>query len=163
VRKTLAILLAAGALGWLALSWASPPRGPAQPIAFSHKIHAGESQVGCLGCHVWAERSPIAGIPSMERCRGCHKFVGKDKPGVIALNKAIEEGKPIEWVRVYRVPDHVFFTHQRHVAAKLRCQECHGPVETMEVVRQEAPLTMGWCVDCHRLRSASTDCWTCHK
>ncbi|HEY3451783.1 MAG TPA: cytochrome c3 family protein [Myxococcales bacterium] len=165
MKKALAVALAAaGALALvLAVAWASPAAAPAQPVPYSHKVHAGDYQIGCLACHVQAERSPVAGIPSMQRCAGCHKFAGKDKPAVQAVMKAVEDEKPLEWVRVYRLPDHVYFTHERHVAAKLACQECHGPVQAMEAVRQEAPLTMGWCLGCHEKKQASRDCWTCHK
>lgn len=99
----------------------------------------------------------------MARCFGCHKFVSRDKPEVQKVVQTYQEGKVLEWIRVYRVPDHVFFTHERHVAAGLRCQICHGEVQEMDVVRQASPLTMGWCVDCHRQRRAPTDCLICHK
>jgi hypothetical protein len=154
-----------------------PPPPPAQPIPFNHRIHAGEAGIGCTACHSYAEQSTIAGIPSMARCQGCHKFVKQDpeRPEVTkeikVLLDRLKDGKPIEWVRVYRVPDHVFFTHQRHVAAGLRCQECHGEVEKMDVMRRVSSLTMGWCLECHRRKQAEkpverarlTDCVTCHK
>ncbi len=139
------------------------PQPPSQPVPFSHRIHAGVNAIGCEMCHAYAEHSPVAGIPSMARCYGCHKFVGRDKAEVQLVVKTYQDGKVLEWNRVYRVPDHVFFTHERHVAAGLRCQTCHGEVEKMDVVRQVSPLTMGWCVDCHRQRGAPTDCVTCHK
>ncbi len=156
--------------------WRSPP-APEQPIRFSHKVHAGDNHIGCTSCHVYAERSPVAGIPSMARCQGCHKFVKEDEqnPAIAAeikpLLQKLEDGTAVEWVRVHRLPDHVFFTHQRHVRAAVRCQECHGEVEKMEAVRQVSPLTMGWCLECHLRkqaekpveRAALTDCWTCHK
>ena len=163
MRKALAIILPAVLTGLLAVAWTRPAAAPRQPVAFSHKIHAGDNRIGCLACHVYASRSTVAGVPSMERCRGCHKFVSKDKPEVQKVLAAVEAGQPIEWVRVHRLPDHVYFTHQRHVAAKVRCQECHGPVETMEAVAQVSPLTMGWCLDCHSKRQAARDCQTCHK
>ncbi len=170
---------AVGALGGaLALfgAWRSPAP-PEQPIRFSHKVHAGDNLIGCTACHGYAERGPVAGIPSMARCQGCHKFVKADEhdPAVTAEIKALlqklEEGTAIEWVRVHRVPDHVYFTHQRHVLAGVRCQECHGEVERMETMRQVSPLTMGWCLECHQRKQAErpaeraglTDCWTCHK
>ena len=140
-----------------------PPQAPPQPVAFSHKLHAGTNEIGCGLCHAYAARSPIAGVPSFARCNGCHKFVDKDKPTIQLINKAFEEGRPLIWNRVYRVPDHVYFTHERHVAAGLRCQECHGPVEQMEIIHQVAPLTMGWCLECHHSRNAPIDCLTCHK
>jgi hypothetical protein len=175
VRGLLACLVAAASVVAAGSGCQAPP--PQQPLVFSHRVHAGDNRIGCTSCHAYAEHSPVAGIPSMGRCKGCHKFVKEDPKSP----KLTEEIKPllakladdavIEWVRVYRVPDHVYFTHQRHVAAGLRCQECHGPVETMEVMRQVAPLTMAWCLECHRRkiseqpqgRQQLTDCWTCHK
>ena len=153
-----------------------PPAAPAQPIVFSHRIHVAVNAIGCTSCHASAEHAPVAGIPSMERCRGCHKFVKEDPqdPAVTAqiqaLLKYLDDDKAIDWVRVHRLPDHVYFTHERHVRAGLRCQECHGEVEKMEAVRQATPLTMGWCLACHHRmqrekpgRERLTDCWTCHK
>lgn len=141
----------------------SLPPAPRQPIAFSHKVHAGDNKIGCTLCHAYALHSPIAGVPSMARCNGCHKFVARDQPEVKKVEDAVEANTAIPWVRVHRVPDHVFFTHERHINAGLKCQECHGPVETMDVVRQVAPLTMGWCLDCHKRHDAPRDCLTCHK
>jgi hypothetical protein len=156
-------LLTAAALA-VALEFAcAAPPPPVQPLPFSHKVHAGVNKIGCRYCHVYAEHSTVAGIPSMQRCFGCHKFVSRNKPEVQKVIKTYQEDKVFEWVRVYRVPDHVFFTHERHIAAGLACQTCHGQVQDMDVVRQASPLTMGWCVDCHRQRHAPTDCWTCHK
>ncbi len=140
-----------------------PERTPPQALAFSHRVHAGVNRIGCRMCHAYADHSSSAGIPSMTRCIGCHKFIDRDKPDIQLLVKTADEGKVIEWARIYHTPDHVFFTHERHLAAGLRCQTCHGEVQAMDVVRQVSPLTMGWCVDCHRERSAPTDCLTCHK
>ena len=168
MRTLLATTLAALASCALACGW-SPPPAPAQPIRFSHKVHAGDNIIGCTSCHAYAEHSPVAGIPSMQRCQGCHKFVKQDPQDpritseIQALLKRLDEGTAIPWVRVYRLPDHVYFTHERHVAKGLRCQQCHGEVQTMEVVRQASPLTMGWCLECHHAKQAPTDCWTCHK
>ena len=171
---SLRAVLCAAAL--LAASAAAGDAGPAQPIRFSHKIHATDAAIGCTSCHVYAERGPVAGIPSMARCLGCHKFVKEDPEHpdldkeLKALAPRLKEPTPIAWVRVHRLPDHVFFTHERHVRAGLRCQECHGPVEQMEVVRQVSSLTMGWCLECHHKkqreqagRARLTDCVTCHK
>ncbi len=161
----------------LALRGDPLPPAPVQPIRFNHRIHAGDFAIGCTSCHAYAEHAPVAGIPSMARCQGCHKFVKEDKehPEITAEIKALldrlSDDVAIEWVRVHRLPDHVYFTHQRHVLAGVRCQECHGEVERMEVMRQVAPLTMGWCLECHKRKQAErplerarlTDCWTCHK
>jgi cytochrome c7-like protein len=157
-RSGLAVL----AIGVVA-ACGDPLSAPEQPVPFSHKVHAGDNRIGCPMCHVYAERGPVAGIPSMARCAGCHRFVGQDKPNVQKVMQAVAAGVPIEWLQVHRLPDHVFFTHERHLAAGLVCAACHGDVATMEVMKQVSPLTMGWCIDCHRSRQAPTDCLTCHK
>ena len=155
-------LVAALGMALTMLACANPAPAP-QPVAFSHKVHAGVNKIGCEMCHAYAEHSPVAGIPSMARCFVCHKFVARENKDVHLVVKTYQEGKVLEWNRVYRLPDHVFFTHERHLAAGLHCQICHGEVQAMDVVRQVSPLTMGWCVDCHRQRGAPTDCLTCHK
>ncbi len=136
---------------------------PPQPVAFSHRLHAGVNRIGCLTCHVYAQHAPVAGIPAMERCHGCHRFVSKDKPAIQLVNQTFEQGKVLEWNQLYRVPDHVYFTHERHIASGLRCQTCHGEVQEMDVLVPVRQLLMGWCVDCHRTKGAPTDCLTCHK
>ncbi len=169
-------LLAAAVLPLLQCGDSLPPP-PVQPIRFSHRVHAGLNAIGCTACHGYVERGPVAGVPSMARCQGCHKFVKEDKeePALTAdiqvLLKHFDEDKPIEWVRVHRLPDHVYFNHERHVRSGVQCAECHGAVETMDVVRQVSPLTMGWCLQCHRRKQAErplerahmTECITCHK
>ncbi len=136
---------------------------PLQPVPFNHRIHAGVNRIGCLMCHAYAEHAPVAGVPSMARCMGCHKFVDRDKPEVQLVANAYRNRKVVEWARVHRLPDHVFFTHRPHVARGLACRECHGAVATMDVLVRVSPLTMGWCLDCHEARQAPTDCLTCHK
>lgn len=141
---------------------------PVQPIAFSHKVHAGENGLDCQFCHAYARRSPVAGIPSLQRCAGCHRPMVASKreaakPEVQKLLDFSDKKEPIPWVRVYDLPDHVYFSHRTHVHAEVRCQTCHGAVETMDQVSQVAPLSMGWCVNCHRERNASQDCLVCHK
>jgi len=184
---------------------------PAQPIAFSHRMHAGEMQISCLYCHASAETSRHAGIPAAGTCMNCHSFVTapigvmraedeqarKEKrvpqrivsPELQKLYDALAlcfrdaaQGKPepdpgrvpqpIHWTRVYRLPDYVYFDHRAHTAVGVTCQTCHGPVETMDLVRQVPDLTMGWCVNCHRQLTGKTlasrpvnpsvDCATCH-
>ena len=157
------LALTAAVLSGALLLSCREPAPPGQPVVFSHRVHAGVNGIGCRMCHAYAEHSPVAGIPSMARCFGCHKFVARDKPEVQKVVQAYQGGKVLEWTRVYRVPDHVFFTHERHIAAGLRCQTCHGEVQQMDTVRQASPLTMGWCLDCHRQRRAPTDCLVCHK
>ncbi|MBI4539606.1 MAG: cytochrome c3 family protein [Gemmatimonadetes bacterium] len=144
---------------------AAPPTPPSprdQPIAFPHDVHAGQYKIDCQYCHYSAERSVDAGLPSLASCMGCHQFVGRSRPGVQQLLQYWERREPIPWVRIYKIPDHAHFPHMRHVAGELQCQECHGPVQEMKVVTLNQPLTMGWCVNCHRERDARTDCTVCH-
>lgn len=131
---------------------------PDQPIKFSHKIHAGNNAIDCLYCHHIAEDSKSAGIPSNNVCLNCHNVVRNGTlSGTFEINKihkAAETGEPVKWIRVHNLPDHSFFSHAQHVnAGKLDCTECHGAVEEMHIVKQVEPLSMGWCLDCHRTRA----------
>jgi hypothetical protein len=123
---------------------------PEQPIPFSHKIHAGDNKIACLYCHSGAERSKHATVPAVNVCMNCHSVVKTDSPHIQKLRKHFEEGKPIEWVRIHEVPDFVYFPHKRHVTKGVSCETCHGDVKTMDKVYQAQPLTMGWCIQCHR-------------
>jgi nitrate reductase gamma subunit len=124
---------------------------PEQPIAFSHKVHAGDSRIPCRYCHFAAERSRHAGIPPAGVCMNCHGQLKMASAEVEKLKEAVEQRRPLRWTRIHQLPDFVYFNHSQHVrGGALACQRCHGPVETMERVSQVAPLTMGWCLDCHR-------------
>jgi len=135
---------------------------PVQPIAFSHKIHAADFKIPCQYCHTFARRSEMAGAPSAHRCMNCHEFAGTDKPEVMKITDYVENGKPIMWERVFDLPDHVWFSHKRHIKKGFKCQECHGPIETMDVVERANEFKMGFCLGCHQKNEAPTDCWTCH-
>jgi cytochrome c7-like protein len=143
-------------------------KGPTQPIAFSHQLHAGKLGMDCRYCHYSAEKSPIANIPPVSTCMGCHKIAATDRPEIQKLTGYFTRGEPVPWVEVYRLPDHVKFNHKRHVKAGLECQQCHGPVQEMQVVYQYPSLKMGWCVSCHRQNlanptfPATMDCIACH-
>lgn len=123
---------------------------PEQPIPFSHKIHAGDNKIACAYCHVGVEKSKHASVPAMNVCMNCHSVVKTDSPHIQKLTQHYKEGKPIEWVRVHELPDFVYFPHKRHVQKGVACETCHGNVKAMDQVYQEQPLTMGWCLDCHR-------------
>jgi mono/diheme cytochrome c family protein len=164
------------------------PRAPSQPIFFSHLVHAGKYRLDCQYCHADARRSEYAGIPSVERCLGCHKIIGaQDNPEIGKIQEYARRGRPIPWVRIFKLPEFVNFTHKAHVRFGLACQTCHGPIERMRVVGADTgpslandlmnlvglkpsppPLAMGWCVDCHRRENtargarAPLDCVTCH-
>jgi hypothetical protein len=178
---------------------------PQQPIAYSHRLHAGELGIDCRFCHSAAEHGRHAGIPSTDVCMKCHKYVTssfdllqqeitkadaeKRKPEKIVspdLQKLYDalgledpqkpakdvQARTISWVRAHNLPDFVSFDHSAHVTAGVSCQKCHGPVESMERMRQFETLSMGWCVNCHREATAlgidghavnaSTDCSVCH-
>ncbi len=160
---------------------------PSQPIFFSHLIHAGSYRIDCQFCHTGARRSSHAGMPSVEKCMGCHKIIGaQDNPEIRKIHGYWERREPIPWVRIFRVPQFTYFSHKPHVRAGIACQNCHGPIQQMRVVGANTgpslandllnliglrpaarPLSMGWCVDCHREQNARgkqapLDCVTCH-
>ena len=160
----------------LAIAWRSPGNNqgyePVQPIAFSHRLHAGDMQISCVYCHLSVETSRYAGIPASSTCMNCHKSVTMSAAAQkqatpvesaelrklydsLALDKALAPipgrlPKPIAWQRVHQLPDFVYFDHRAHIAAALSCQQCHGAIDTMDRVRQVETLAMGWCVNCHR-------------
>ena len=124
---------------------------PTQPIAFSHKIHAGQYEIDCNYCHTGVNISKSANIPSVNICMNCHGVINTDKPEIQKILTAYEENRPIEWVRVHNLPDLAYFNHKQHVAVGgIECATCHGPIEEMDVVYQYSELTMGWCINCHR-------------
>ncbi|MCQ0110373.1 Class III cytochrome C family protein [Zhouia amylolytica] len=156
---------------------------PVQPIHFSHKIHAGDNKIDCKYCHSSARVSKTSGIPSLNVCMNCHKnimeYTGEEDLAngytkdfytgeIQKLYKAVGwdannqqytgESEPVKWVRIHNLPDFVYFNHSQHVSvAGVECQKCHGPVEEMEVMYQHAPLTMGWCIECHRETDVKMD------
>lgn len=134
-----------------------------QPIPFSHQFHAGQLKLDCVFCHRSAHQSPTAGVPSLKLCLGCHQNMDAKKAGIQTLLDHWNEQRPVSWVRLQRLPDFVYFTHERHLAHGLQCTTCHGQVEHMSGTPRAATLEMGWCVSCHQQRGASRDCLTCHK
>ena len=154
--------------GWYSLMAIGISQGyqPDQPIAYSHKLHAGEMQISCVYCHSGAERGKVAGVPSANVCMNCHKYVRKGPETgtaeIAKIYKALDydpdkgtygpNQKPIQWVRVHNLPDFAYFNHSQHfVVGKIECQTCHGQVQdSMTVAMQYSPLTMQWCIDCHR-------------
>ncbi|MBL7902723.1 MAG: c-type cytochrome [Bacteroidia bacterium] len=139
---------------------------PEQPIKFSHKLHAGDNEIACQYCHSSVEKSRHAGIPSVNICMNCHKGIQKgpqygeteiakiyQAAGFDPSSGSYDQSKqnPLKWIKVHNLPDHVYFNHSQHVVVgKIECATCHGDLKTMTVAEQKAPLTMRWCVDCHR-------------
>jgi hypothetical protein len=126
--------------------------GPAiaQPIAYSHELHAGRLGIDCAYCHTNVDKSAVANIPNVETCMNCHKYVtkatGQTQPSaeIAKIKKYYDEGKPIPWINVHQLPEHANFNHKRHVKAGVACQTCHGPVQTMPVVYPVVNLNMGF-------------------
>jgi hypothetical protein len=145
--------------------WQKRDKTPEQPINFSHQIHVSKVGLACTHCHTTVEKSPAAGIPSVETCMKCHQAVATEKPEIKKLTKYWEDKKPVPWKRVYllNARKYVYFSHKRHIKAELECAACHGHVEVMPVIKRVPDLKMGWCMSCHRDRGASIDCATCHK
>lgn len=124
---------------------------PTQPIAFSHKLHAGEHQINCAYCHTSVYKGKSANIPSANICMNCHSQIKTESPEIKKIYRAIERKQPVQWVRIHNLPDLAYFNHSQHTqVAGLQCQTCHGPIQNMEVVYQYSALTMGWCINCHR-------------
>ena len=165
-----------------------PAGAPRQPIYFNHVIHAASFKIDCQYCHADARRSEYAGLPSVDRCMGCHRIIGaQDNPEIRKIHEYAARREPIPWVRVFKVPEFTYFPHKPHVRAGVGCQMCHGPIERMPVVGAETgprlvndllrvaglrpappPLSMGWCIECHRNENATRgtraplDCIACH-
>ena len=134
----------------------------AQPIDFSHAHHVTEGGIDCQFCHAYARRGPVAGIPSVQRCAGCHQTVLSEQPEIVKVLEYWDNKEPIPWLRVHDLPDYVRFSHKPHIRAGVNCADCHGNVAAMEAAVQVESLSMGWCLDCHKEREASRDCLTCH-
>jgi hypothetical protein len=176
---------------FLALSsWSRRPavaQPSAQPINFPHNVHVETYKIDCQYCHADARRSEYAGLPSVTRCMGCHRITAADRPEIQKLADYAAKSQPIPWVRVFKVPEFTFFPHKAHIRANVKCQTCHGAVEKMTTASgvtgprltndllnltglrpASPPLTMGWCIDCHREQNATRgtkaplDCVACH-
>ena len=147
---------------------------PVQPIAFSHKLHAGTMRIDCQYCHNGASGSSIASIPPVSTCMNCHTIARKNKPEIIKLTKYYEEGIALPWKRVHRIPDYAYFNHSVHVNKGIGCANCHGSVDQMDGDMQVSEFTMGACLSCHRsapttlsnipgIKKGPDNCWACHR
>jgi cytochrome c7-like protein/class III cytochrome C family protein len=185
-----AVVLLAVLVFFAVSSWSRQPaiaKPSVQPINFPHSVHVQQYKIDCQYCHADARRSEYAGLPSVERCMGCHKIAGAALPEIKKLAEFSAKQQAIPWVRVYKLPEFTHFPHKAHIRAELQCQTCHGPVETMTTVAARTgprlsgdllnlvgmhppapPLSMGWCIECHRTQNATRgtraplDCVTCH-
>ena len=123
---------------------------PVQPVPYSHKLHAGDLGLDCRYCHASVETSAVANIPPTQACMNCHKLVKRDSEVLAPIRDSAATGRPMRWTRVHKLPDFAYFEHRSHVAAGVGCVTCHGRIDEMEVVTQMQPLSMSWCLDCHR-------------
>ncbi|MBK7878320.1 MAG: cytochrome c3 family protein [Planctomycetes bacterium] len=123
---------------------------PEQPVAFSHALHAGELALDCRYCHTTVELGARAAVPPTETCMNCHARIRTQSEALAPIVASWTTGEPVHWKRVHDLPDYVYFDHSAHVTRGVGCVTCHGRIDTMDRVRQEQPLSMGWCLDCHR-------------
>ncbi len=137
--------------------------GPVQPIAFSHKQHAGELKLACKTCHAAPEPSDLMTIPDESKCMTCHATLKSESEDIQKLAKFAADKKHLPWVRVYQLPTFVFWSHKTHLGAGAKCGDCHGETATQERVFVEKPINMANCVECHRSNNAQTHCTFCHE
>lgn len=123
---------------------------PAQPVPFSHRVHAGELGIDCRYCHNTVEYAAVAAIPPTATCMNCHVQIHPESDKLAPLHESYETGMPVEWIKVHDMPDYAYFDHSAHVTRGVSCVECHGRIDTMETVYQHERLSMGWCLECHR-------------
>lgn len=147
-----AFLILATAFVWYYFSpkYTDAGYSPVQPVPFSHKLHAGDMQISCYYCHAQVEVSKVATVPPTRVCMNCHRVVGADKPTLDPLRASAKNDRPMRWVQVDALPGFAYFDHSAHIKAGVGCSTCHGDVASMERIRQVEPLSMHWCLDCHR-------------
>ncbi len=137
--------------------------GTEQPIPFSHRIHAGEKQIGCVFCHAQAIDTDVAGVPSLETCMLCHSKIIVNYPPIVNLRDSYYNKTPILWNRINILQEFVFFSHQAHIQSGVDCGKCHGDVKSMDRINMKKAFQMGFCVQCHRDTRVSYDCLMCHR
>ena len=138
------------------------PAAPAQPIPYSHKTHLALG-LKCAACHKNPDPGEAMGFPNETFCLTCHQAIKQDSPHIQKLAAAARNKTPLEWARVYRVPEYVYFSHRVHTAAGTSCETCHGPVRDRDVITREVSLHMRDCMACHKAKNARNDCGTCHE
>jgi hypothetical protein len=145
-----AIAVIAAVWYWFSPSYTDVGYMPEQPVPYSHKLHAGDLGIDCRYCHVGVERGPVAGVPPTQTCMNCHTQIKTDSLKLLPVRESWATGNPVPWVRIHKIPDFARFDHSAHVGAGVGCEECHGRIDQMPEVSQQKPLSMGWCLDCHR-------------
>lgn len=143
-------VVTAGATYYMTPKYTRVGYSPVQPVPYSHALHAGQLGIDCRYCHSNIEKSGVANLPTAQTCMNCHNQVKKDSPLLAVVRNSYETGEPVPWVKIHQTPDYVYFNHAIHVNRGVSCVECHGKINEMEVVSHEKPLSMGFCLDCHR-------------
>lgn len=123
---------------------------PRQPIAYSHKLHAGDLGLDCRYCHNYVEMSAVSNVPPTQTCMNCHKLILPESERLLLVRESWAAKDPLKWIRVHKTPDYCYFNHSAHLYAGIGCSDCHGDVAGMIIVQQMEPLSMSWCLDCHR-------------
>ena len=152
-------------LGFLLFFYVPPASriGVAQPIAFSHRLHAGHKAIDCYYCHPYVERSNHPGLPPVEKCLHCHNYIIANHPEIRKEHNYFNTKTPTPWQKVYYLSEHVVFNHQRHIKKEVACEKCHGEVKQMDRLKNHR-FKMGFCVECHQEKKANLDCWlACHS
>ena len=163
ILLTLITILASVAFIYVFWVWPMRGLGPQQPIPFSHNVHSGVKQIQCQYCHPYVAYSNFPGIPPVEKCLHCHNYIIKEHPQIQKEHKYFNTRTSTPWVKVNYIPEHVLFNHQRHINAKVDCQECHGLVENLQRLPAK-DWRMGMCLECHNKKNANIDCWlSCHS
>jgi hypothetical protein len=128
---------------------------PKQPVPYSHALHVGELGLDCRYCHNTVEKAAVAAIPPTQTCMNCHERVRTESPALLPVRESFESGEPVPWIKVHDLPDYAYFNHSAHVTRGIGCVSCHGRIDQMVEVYQHEPLSMGWCLDCHRAPEAN--------
>ncbi len=163
ILLVVATVLLTGAFLFFFYAYPYLDMGPEQPIPFSHRLHAGHKSIQCEFCHPYVGRSNHPGLPAVEKCLYCHNYIIANHPWILKEHEYFNTGTPTPWKKVYYLPEHVLFNHQRHIRKEVACQECHGRVETQDRLVGER-FKMGFCIECHRERGATIGCWlACHS
>ncbi|MCU1323928.1 MAG: hypothetical protein JWM43_3577 [Acidobacteriaceae bacterium] len=141
----------------------NPAPAPGQPVAFSHKKHITEAKMACTDCHEPSRNGSTVAMPQPAKCMLCHAAIATDKPDIKRIADAAKNNQVLQWVRVYRLPSFVTFSHKTHTSAGAQCEDCHGPVAQRDAIALEKDISMGGCISCHTQKVAPTGCDTCHQ
>ncbi len=157
--RLLALVLGLGPGSWMMNAAAVPPE---QPIPFSHKVHAGALKMQCKMCHPNSGLGETMRIAAASVCMQCHSAIKAESPAIHKLADWAKSGSEIKWARVYEIPSYVNFSHRSHLEAETKCADCHGPVAARDALFREGDVSMGGCMNCHRIKKVSIDCTFCH-